>query len=186
MPTVDWFTPNDWLTREKVTASDFNEQIKSNIQWLFEKNLVVVQRSGIADLTTTNTVAPSTTPTVSYIINTVYMNKASQDTSVRFMFDGNIINSGANNKTYFDIIVDQTYFLSTGTATPRTNGMAVVTTQINARPLWVSFQRFLEGITAGSRRFDFVWWCSGGTSTINYTNTMAQFSAEEYGQPDYQ
>lgn len=186
MPTVDWFTPTDWLTREKVTASDFNEQIKSNIQWLFEKNLIVVQRSGITDLTTTNTALPSTTPAASYIINTVYMDKASQDTSVRFMFDGNVFNSSSGNETYFDIIVDQTYFLSSGTATPNTKGMAVVTSQNNARPIWISFQRFLEGVTVGSRRFDFVWWHSAGTSTINYTNTMAQFSAEEYGQPDYQ
>lgn len=186
MPTVDWFTPNDWLTREKVTADDFNEQIKSNIQWLFEKNILVIQRAGITDLTTTNTVAPSTTPVASYIINTIFFDKDDQDSSIRFHFDGNVFNTSAANETYFDIIVDQTYFLSTGTATPLTKGMAYVTTQLPSRPLLASFARYLEGVTAGTRRFDLVWWCSGGTSTLNYTNTMVQFSVEEYGIPNYQ
>lgn len=183
MATVSWTDPKDWLNVTKVTADNFNEQIADNFRWLFEKNIAVALRAGIADLTNVNTTAP--TVSVHDTVFELQLEKEA-DTSILMTFSGNVSNSLNLGKTRFDILVDNSYFVSSGTATPLSEGLWFQQFPTAARVVSMQAQRFIANVPDGLHNFKLVWWVSSGTGSINLTNGSCQYSVEEYGVPDYQ
>ncbi len=184
MPSVEYTLPKDWVNTERVTAENLNEQLRDNITWLFEKNLVVAQRSGVTNETTTVTTAPTTSVFVE--IFDLSIDKSLEDSALRIELSASIAISSAGARLRFDVIIDNSYFLSSGTSTPNSDGVAYHEFPAANRDFPMAFGRFLDNVAAGSHRVQLVWWVSAGTGTVNITNTVAQFSVEEYGVPDFQ
>jgi hypothetical protein len=176
MPSTDWHEPQEWLEGEKLTAQEMIEQLKDNLTFLFEKNFDVVQVSGVSDYQTTST---TVTPVSNTLVLTI--RKYDIDTLVRLALNASVYSGTASAFIYFDVWIDGTYYASSGTSTPAAAGLVRYQQDTASVVAQLSLEAYIPDIDEGQHTFVLVWWVSAGTGTINVTNTIAQFSAEEYG-----
>lgn len=178
MPSREWTDPKTWIEGEKLKADEVNEQLTNNLIWLFEKNFDVSQLSGVSDFQTS-----STTPVAAGVLSCI-IRKFSDETVVRLSFSGSAYNSTASQFVRFDVLIDNLYYASSGTGTPATGGLMQFQQDTAALTNQVSFEAFVPDIEAGVHSFQLMFWVGANTATINVTNTIAQFSVEEYGVAD--
>ena len=178
MPSVEWANPKDWLEGEKLKADEFDEQLTNNLIWLFEKNYDVVQVSGVSDYQTS-----SLTP-VAVGVLTLQINKVADETVLRFGGTWSMYSNTGSAFTYFDVRMDNSIYLSTGTTSPAAAGLLRYQQDTATIGTQISLEAWIDNVDAGYHTFELVWWVGSGISTINVTNTIAQFSVEEYGVAD--
>lgn len=180
-----WSGAKNWYTGEKLIEPDFNEQLRDNMQFLYDRNIGrVTVRNGISDWTqSTLSTWQAIDPTVFFVEITT------SGGDILFNLNLNIRNAGVLGETGLDIYVqplDETpYLLSTilgdVAATP-TRGLwaeqfgSSYAIRRSYRYLW----RF---VPAGSYKFTVYWKSETGASSLNYTNTVNEFTVEEYSVP---
>lgn len=178
MPSTDWTDPKTWLEGEKLTADEINEQLRDNLIWLFEKNYDMVQVSGVSDYQTT-----SLTPVTNGVL-ILNINKVRDDTVLRFGGTWSVYSNIASAFIYFDIRMDNSIYLSSGTTTPAAAALLRYQQDTANVVSQISLEAWIDNIDAGLHKFELMWYVGSGTGTMNTTNTIAQFYGEEYGVAD--
>lgn len=175
------YTLQTWIEGEYLKATEFNEQIEQNLEWVRKRNIdYVVVRNGVSDQSLT--VAAGWQP----LLPTVFFTKlVTRGGDIMLSLNLSFNAAGASGDTTFDIEVkaasnEFSFFLSTLSGARDTNPALFYeqygsgyTIRKTLRYLWTS-------VPANEYTFT-IWWLAGvGNSTINFTNTINEFIVEEY------
>lgn len=176
MPSTLWTDPKTWIEGEKVSANELTQQVSDNITWLFERNIDVAQVSGISDYTTGSS---TTWETLGALRCT--LNKATDASLIKATFSASAYNTVNGGYTYFDILIDNSYYASSLTSTPLTEGLRGFRQNGSSYVNSVAFEFYIRDVLKGVHEFRMVWYSSNTGGNVNVTNSIAQFSIEEYG-----
>jgi len=174
MTNTDWNNPRNWRGGETLTSTQLNKQVKTNLLRLYQRNYAVfTERYPAASYTTTSTsfVALGTEKWRLSLI------------SIGNNIDINLMNVAFNtvsaNYVYFDIRVDDDYYISSLTSTPLSDGLwrfrSIANTPVNH--VW---SHLLTGIPTGLHSYEVFWKVNAGTGVV-WLNSVSQFMVEEYG-----
>src|SRR3712207_4948156 len=105
--TATWHTPKSWSTGELVTATNLNEQLRDNLEFLKAPPNNAYLLNEAANYTTTSTSFVEVDGAGSEL--TLSLTTAGGD--VLIVFNGVVANSAAGSTVYFDVLIDGlTYF----------------------------------------------------------------------------
>lgn len=172
----------EWVDGEKLTALKFNEQIDQNIEWIRKRNIsVVTVRNGISDWSqTTLDTWQAIDPTVLFVEITT----RGEGGNLLITANLNITNAGVTGGTLLDFFIqphgEGGFYLSSLTTTPLTDGLfeEEFGSGYSQRK---SYQFLWLNTPANSYKITVYWLAKIGTNSLNYTNTVNQLIAEEYG-----
>ncbi len=174
MTNTDWNNPRNWRGGETLTSTQLNEQVKTNLLRLYQRNYATfTERYPAASHITTSTsfVALGTKDWRLSLI------------SIGNNIDINLMNVGHNSVTanyvYFDIRVDDDYYISSLTDTPLSDGLWRFRSISNS-PLNHVWSHLLTDIPTGLHSYEVFWKVSAGTGVI-WLSSVSQFMVEEYG-----
>jgi hypothetical protein len=144
---ANWLAPKNWNVGELLIASDFNAQIRDNMEWLKSRPFNAV------------TIAPTnTTSTVFVQMTGSSASLTSVGGNMLIIFVGTVNNSGAGNVSSLDIAIDSTRQgdSSVGLVTVHTpannyNDMCCMVFMTSTPPI------------AGSHNYSVYWKTSAGT-----------------------
>lgn len=169
-----WTAPRDWFTKEPATKEKLND-ISNNLRYLL---LPSVQR--VTKTTGTN---PTTVSTVFVDLDAAAYALSVELTGGRLVMvelKGTFTNSGVN-VVCFDILIDNTTYLSSLTGTPLTNGVLGITVPVASAlvclPLMVSIPAGV--LAAGVHTFKPRWRVTAGTGTWQENGVYSQFQVGE-------
>jgi hypothetical protein len=156
-----WTTPRTWSAGELVTAAIMNLHVRDNFNMCVTPNFARGAYTAGANHTTTSTSFANVDAT------NITFNVTSAGGMYWLGFSGRYVHSVGASYIYFDIAVD-------GTRLGGTNGLM----PCNSSTTGASFQLIAPAtLTAGTRTITLQWRVSGGTGTLDSTNTVNWFYA---------
>jgi hypothetical protein len=94
---ANWSSPKNWNVGELLIASDFNAQLRDNMEWLKSRPF------------NTGTISTTTTTSTSFVQMTgSSASLSSVGGNVLIIFVGGVSNSGAGNSSSLDLAIDGT------------------------------------------------------------------------------
>lgn len=176
MPSVLWTDPKTWVEGERVSANELSQQLSDNITWLYERNIDVSQVSGVSDYLSPNVNQWSTIGVLRCTLN-----KERDETLIRTCFSGGIAHSQYGGIVWLDVLIDNSYYASSLTPTPLTDGISSLRGLGSLYTMNTKFDFYIPNILSGVHEFRMQWKTNLTQASLNVTNTIAQFSVEEYG-----
>lgn len=170
-----WTNPKTWATGEALTASDLNLHLRDNLLYLFNRPIVIAELRNAANIT----ISSSTMVAVDDNFYNLDLEVNSGRAKISLIGGTVVQTSGAH--AIFDLLIDNTTYLSSNTGTPDTNGSQYIGSDTTgaAFPL-SSFQFIVTGLSAGSHNFKLRFRSSSGANiTFVRANTRVVFMAEE-------
>ncbi len=172
---ADWIDPREWVVGEGITATKLNE-ISESINYVHDKpkSIVTIFGSG-ADLTTTSTTIVAVDDAQFTLSLQVI---AGESVVVALVVD--TTGSTTNINPVYDVIIDDTTYVSSNTATPLTAGLwtrytPTAATSVSGLP---AAPVIITGLVAGVHTFKLRWKVSAaGTATLYLNAKFCQFSA---------
>jgi hypothetical protein len=152
--TATWHTPKSWSVGELVTATNLNEQLRDNLEFLKSPPTASYLANEAANYTTTST-------------SFVEVDGAGVELSLTITTAGGdvliglsaMVNSNGSNVVYFDVSIDGVSFGGDdgiiGTKMPGVNNYEAV-----------SFVVLKTGLSAASHTFKLMWKTGAGTATL--------------------
>lgn len=163
---MPWTTPSTWAAAQVVTATQLNQQLRDNLNYLLSRPHQRIIRTAAANYTTTSTTFVD--------IDTTHLslNVTLSGSAVLVGFSG-ITELSAGQTTCFDFTVDDVRYTTTA------DGLVAgyILTGITHMP--VTFTALVMGLTVGSHTFRPVWRVSSGTGTLRAVNNPVIFWAME-------
>jgi hypothetical protein len=149
--TATWRTPVTWTVGQLVTATNLNEQLRDNLEFLKTPPTALHHVNQASDYTTTST------SFVDVDATNLSLTIVTAGGDVMIGFTGTVDNNGAG-KTYLDVAVDSV----------RMGGddglQAADNNAITAEPMILCVLK--QGLAPGSHTFKLQWKVQSGTSTL--------------------
>jgi len=154
-----WYTPVTWTAGQLVTHTNFNQQIRDNLNMCLTPNFGRGSYTSGANHTTTSTSFGNVDAT------NITFNVTSSGGMYWLGFSGRYVHSVGASYIYFDIAVD-------GTRLGGTNGLL----PCNSSTTGAAFHLIAPAaLSSGTRTITLQWRVSGGTGTLDSTNTVSWF-----------
>ena len=173
---MTWYTPKTWAYREPILDWKLNQQMRDNLDYLYERPRAIITKDGSgADYTTT---AVSNEP----IDDTVYsVLVVTTGGLVEVNLLGAVYNATAAQTVFFDVLIDDAFWASSGLSIPNTSGLWYYrATVVNKISMIGSPYIYPYALPPGEHTFKLRWRVSGGTGTFrNNAGTVSQFSVKE-------
>jgi hypothetical protein len=145
--TATWHTPASWSVGQLVTATNLNEQLRDNLEFLKTPPTALYNVNQGSDYTTTSTSFVDVDATnLSLTITT-----AGGDVLIAFMGF-----TGGTSRAYYDVAID-------GVRLAGDDGL-IANVLANFTP--VSFVALKQGLAPGSHTFKLQWKVNSGTATM--------------------
>lgn len=165
-----WHTPKTWLTGDVLTASDMNEQIRDNLDYLKSKAIGHCQMEEATNYSTTSTTLVDIDP------DKLSLTLETNGGDVLLGFCGVFTNQGGND-FYLEIAMDNT---------PVSGHDGVFVAGTTARGRTSSFVWLVTDVSAGSRTFKLQWrtrantlFLAAGNPVYPNISFLSQFWAKE-------
>ena len=167
MPAV-WTTPSTWVDNELVTASKLNTHVRDNLTYLYDrpKHIITIN---------TNNQVTGFTSTTFAAINDGLLTLTLTTTGRPVELNAAFHISSTGNSFFFDWLIDDTIWASSGTTTALTGGVW----RVNTGDTMVNSTTVYSGLAAGTHTFRPRIRVSASSWTIMTNATLHQFSAEE-------
>ncbi|PJF30840.1 MAG: hypothetical protein CUN51_06550 [Candidatus Thermofonsia Clade 1 bacterium] len=163
---MPWTTPTTWVSAQVVTATQLNEQLRDNMNYLLSRPHQRIIRVASSNYTTTSTTFVDIDATNLSITLTI------SGSAVLVGFSGVAeVNSGPFY--CFDFTVDGNRY------TTVSNGLLEVHTATGFIHVPASYTALVMGLTVGSHTFRPVWRATSGTATLRAVNSPVVFWAME-------
>lgn len=149
-----WTNPRQWEAGEQTT-SDKMIEISDSMEWLKDRPLQTIALRDSSNLTVTMPTPTSVQYAVSDALLTLTVETAKANERVRFDARWEwSVNVAAGNQHGIDILMDDTTWVSSGTATPKTYGFYTVNSVVGSGVLQnLSFHKYFIVPTAGIHTF---------------------------------
>lgn len=172
--SVDWAGSKTWRAGENITEGALNLHIENKMKWLYGKNVNFVRKSGTSYSTTSTTFVPVGAEDIK-----TYLVTEGNDIMVRLCLTP-FPNGLASRLCYFDILVDDSYYISSLTATPLTDGLANYQSNVGF-PHTISIEALLTEMDAGLHTFVLYYKTSAADTPASVAaNTPTLLMVEEY------
>lgn len=151
--TATWHTPQTWNTNDLVTATNLNEQLRDNMEWLKAKTSTNRYVDESSDYTTTSTSFVNVDGTnLSLSLTTV-------GGDVLIGFASAVNYSASGGLIYFDVEIDGTRF-------GLNDGIVLINSPTANGTMNASFVVLKTGLSAASHTFKLQWKVNSGTAKI--------------------
>lgn len=146
MPSYDWKDPKTWQAGEALTPAKLNAYIG-------EQNDFLRYRNRVQTLSTTGYImtAASLTALADNEFRHLFDVKQNEDVllTLEIIYNINTVTAA----TYFDIFIDDDYYLSSGLTTPLTRGsFSKIVPEANQN-IQINFRRLIRNLSAGEHSF---------------------------------
>lgn len=169
-----WAGSKVWKAGGNVVEGNVDTHIVGKLTYLNEKNVSYNRyEAGVGNITTT-----ATTFTATGIFTSLLTEGNDILTRINLVqFESNV----ANRIVYLDILVDDSYYLSSLTATPLTDGLCAMQ-QNGSLPVNMYLENILTDIDAGWHKFEIYFKSSNADATVTLwtANVPALLLVEEY------
>jgi len=172
---ITWESPRSWQPKEALTARRFNRDIHDKIEYLDNRpsDNVMVPVQGA------NT---NTTSTVMVAVNDALLKRTVEtqggDLLVAFHTPP-MANSAAGGYVHLDLFIDDSYYLSSGTATALVNGILSVVSIAGYRRMIVPINVIVPIETPGEHTVSLHWRASGSTVVVYFSATPSYLAVME-------
>lgn len=169
---VTWTTPRTWIIEEPINVSKLNTELSGNMNYLYNRPATYVTIKGDGTNLTNALTTFSALDDAQFTLNLT-----TTSGRVEFILNAMVSRSAAGILEW-DVLIDDSTYASSGTATPVTNGLGglqVTTTvdQLNGR-----FR--IDGLTPGLHTFKLrVRNSAAGTATVYLSGYFCQFGVRE-------
>lgn len=174
---------NSWYVGEKLTHTDFNEQVDQNLDWLHKRNISqVTVRNGVSDFSAVVNTSAIIMPTI------LYTDITTNGGDLLITANLSMANAGVSGYNYIHPIArrhgDDDYFflVSQGRTVPSVAGFTRVRGSGYVARMTLRFH--WSGVEPATYRVGLFWHVTIGTATINLTNTVNQLTVEEYAKAE--
>jgi glycogen debranching enzyme len=170
-----WTPPKVFEETNNVNSTVLNQYLSDNDRYLFRRPRHIINLRDTGNFTTTSSsfvVVDSTTLRLSVTVQA--------EADYRIWLNGGFnVNNSNIRQTKWDILQDNTTYLSSGTGTALTNGLSLITNSATSsgRNL-VHLDHVIENLSAGTHFFDLYYAISASTLVL-YTNPRLQFGIME-------
>lgn len=170
---ADWITPREWVVGEAISATKLNE-ISESLNYIHEKpkSVVTIYGSG-TDLTTGSTTYVAVDDAQFTLSLEV---QAGED--VRLWLTLVHTNATTGTLNDYDVIIDDTTYVSANIGTPLTQG--IIRGRIAAGAVNQSNNAYLviSGLSAGVHTFKLRWKTSASTAKLILSGAYFQFGVQ--------
>lgn len=168
---ADWITPRVWVVREAITATKLNE-ISESLNFLFKTaRSIVTQFGGGTNLTSTNT-SFAAVDDAQFTLSI----DVPEGADVLCWFNAAAQHSLTTGSAIFDVLIDDTNYVSSGTGTPATTGCFPQRSIQGTSAAYVGGNLIIEGLSAGVHTFKLRWKViTAGTITLFLSGSYNQF-----------
>lgn len=174
MTNTLWNSPKNWRGGEVLTTSKLNKQLRNNLLRLHEKNYIIGGEGY-----TTNYVYG--TNTFKELNSSIYkLRLKTIGGAIRLSFMATTYHSVSAGRVYFDIKVDDDYFVSSLTPTALTDGLWRRQSLTNT-PMTNTYEHILSDLEAGWHDFEIWWKANTANGVVWAESSVVQFMVEEYG-----
>jgi hypothetical protein len=167
-----WTAPRTWLLLEQITATYLNEQVRDNLDYLFNRPRSIIDIANGSNINVTST----TFAAVDDNQFTVELETAGGDVELNLRLQ---VSVPANAVVAIDFLIDNTNYVSSGTSTPLTNGISTVPQTTAAVVGTTNVRAVVQGLSAGVHNFKLRMRTSTGTAVVTLANILTQLSAWE-------
>jgi hypothetical protein len=158
----DWLNPKNWKAGEALLPAKLNVYIGAQNDFLRYRNRVTAtDATGFAPASTTLTALAEN------VFRILFEVKQGEDLLVTLDLFATI--NAITNSVWVDIFIDDTYYLSSGTATPLTRGIAQLLPNEAAMKQNFKIRKLITGLTAGAHSFSLHGARNAGTQPIGGT-----------------
>lgn len=175
--TLLWTAPRLWVTKDPITKEKLNA-ISDDLNYLFSPSMgLVTVRGTNADVTTA-----STTPVEIDDAN-LALSVETAGRQLRIKLEGQTFNNTLAAFNRFDVLIDNTTYLSSLTGTQLASGVASTRQYVASNEIHLNMDIVVPVgvLAAGVHTFKPRWWVSGGTGTFRFaTGYFAQFYVGEF------
>jgi hypothetical protein len=158
----DWLVPKNWKAGEALLPAKLNSYIGGQNDFLRYRNRVIC-----TDTSNYNVTSGTLTALADNVYLTPFEVKQGEDLLVSFDLSATI--NAISNFVWFDLFIDDSYYLSSGTATALTRGIGVLYPNEAAIAQKIIGRRLISGLSTGAHTFSLHAARSAGTQTMTGT-----------------
>lgn len=174
--TLLWTDPREWKTEDPITKERLNA-ISDDLNYLLNpsRRTITILGSGSNQTTTSATLVDL--DAANYAASVELTGKR----SVKVRLHGAATNNTLGAFTYFDVLIDNSIYLSNLTATPASTHARFIQTPVANyySPIQLDVEIPIGILSAGVHTFRPQWRVSGGTATWYESAVLSQFSVGE-------
>ena len=169
---MSWKLPRDWKQQEALTAIKLNTEIRDKMIYLFDKPHTVLTVRDV-NYTTTST----SWVTVDDRVFTLNVETFGGDVIVEL--HGLVDTNSGVQRVDLDLWIDDSYYLSSGAATPNSFGFASSQGRFTGSDRTLAGFKVLTNLPAGIHKFQLRWKVSGATGTLRTVDVPLQLVVRE-------
>lgn len=168
-----WTTPRTWATLEQITATYLNEQLRDNLEYLYNRphSFVTIRNGTNVNITSTSFAALDDGQFTLELTTT--------GGDIEIWLTGTFEHGSGGVAVMFDVLMDNTTYLSSMTGTPLTNGLAAFFAPNVGYDTITSLRYTISGITADTHNFKLRVRTTSGTGVWLAANYCTQFGVRE-------
>lgn len=158
--TETWRNPKNWQAGEALTPAKLNTYISAQNNYLRYRNPIVIESAGGSVFTNT-----SATPLlISNDYEVLIDVQENEDILANFkMWAQSNTNTAIS---WFDLLIDNTYYLSSGLDTPLARGLVAFQASEASQYQLITHRRIIQGLTKGEHRITLTAARSANTLTM--------------------